>query len=282
VDGEAHTIALSKQLASSFLIRGAQLSVVRRIDSQYIVQIQTNLLTWIGKRLATYENNKNKKSRKIAITFFRVLIPMLVTLDSRDALKIKAHMDQVLAQAKVEVLATSKQWEPQRAFEKRLGNVMSKDKTPKAKGQKSKVSKSAAVVTSDADEESEVEGLMEATQTTAPARPRPRPAYRSAAPAEDQDLVTETDDENHDEVVGFDSQVTPKGRTRTIATYGSIKSPSKPPSKNSQPAVNGTSTQTPRKREREDDEEQSATDEGGSPAHGTQSSIQVRRKRVRH
>lgn len=88
VDGETHTVALSKQLASSFLIRGAQLSVVRRIDSQYVVQIQTNLLTWIGKRLATYENNKNKKSRKIAITFFRVLIPMLATLDSRDALKM--------------------------------------------------------------------------------------------------------------------------------------------------------------------------------------------------
>jgi hypothetical protein len=125
---------------------------------------------------------------------------------------------------------------------------------------------------------------MEATQTTVPpARPRPRPAYRSAAPAEDQDLVTETDDENHDEVAGSDSHVTPKGRPRAIATYESIKSPSKSPSKKSQPAVNGTSnTQTPRKRERED-EEQSATDEGGSPARGTQSSdIQVRRKRVRH
>jgi len=280
VEGEAHTVALSKQLASSFLIRGAQLSVVRRIDSQYIVQIQTNLLTWIGKRLATYENNKNKKSRKIAITFFRVLIPMLATLDSRDALKIKAHMDQVLAQAKVEVLATSKQWEPQRAYEKRLGNVMSKDKAPKAKGRKSKTSKNAAVVTSDEDEESEVEGLMEATQTTAPpARPRPRPAYRSAAPAEDQDHVTETDDENHDEVVGSDLHVTPQGRTRVIATYGSIKSPSKSPSKKSQPAVNGTSNAQKRQR----DEEESATDEGGSPARGTQSSdIQVRRKRVRH
>lgn len=88
VNGEIHTVALAKQLASSFFIRGAQLSVVRRIDSQYIVQMQTNLLTWIGKRLATYESNKNKKSRKTAILFFRVLIPMLTTLDSRDALKM--------------------------------------------------------------------------------------------------------------------------------------------------------------------------------------------------
>lgn len=87
-DDETHTIALSKQLASSFLIRGAQLSVVRRIDSQFIVQIHTSLLTWIGKHLATYENNKNKKSRKTAILFFRALIPMLTTLDSREALKM--------------------------------------------------------------------------------------------------------------------------------------------------------------------------------------------------
>jgi cohesin complex subunit SA-1/2 len=88
VDVETHAVALAKQLVSSFLIRGAQLSVVRRIDSQYIVQIQTNLLTWVGKRLATYENNKNKKSRRTALLFFRVLIPMLATLDSRDALKM--------------------------------------------------------------------------------------------------------------------------------------------------------------------------------------------------
>jgi hypothetical protein len=155
---------------------------------------------------------------------------------------------------------------------------------PKAKGRKSKASKNAAVITSDEDEESEVEGLMETTQTTAPpARPRPRPAYRSAALVENQDLVTETDDENHDEVVGSDLHITPKGQPKAIATYGSIKSPSQSPSKKSQPAVNGTSnTQTPRKRQREDEEEQSATDEG-SPARGTQSSdIQVRRKRVRH
>lgn len=36
-------------------------------------------------------------------------------------------MDQVLAEAKVEISATSKVWEPQRAYEKRLGAIMSKD-----------------------------------------------------------------------------------------------------------------------------------------------------------
>jgi cohesin complex subunit SA-1/2 len=37
-------------------------------------------------------------------------------------------MDQVLAQAKVEVSPTSKIWEGQRAYEKRLTTAMSKDK----------------------------------------------------------------------------------------------------------------------------------------------------------
>ncbi len=37
----------------------------------------------------------------------------------------KAHMDQVLAEAKVEVSPTSSLWEPQRAYERRL---TSKDK----------------------------------------------------------------------------------------------------------------------------------------------------------
>jgi hypothetical protein len=156
---------------------------------------------------------------------------------------------------------------------------------PKAKGRKSKTSKSAAVVTSDEDEESEVEGLMETTQTTAPpARPRPRPVYRSAAPADDLDPATEIDDEDHNEVVESAAHVTPKSRPKSLATYESTMSPNKTPNIKSQPGVNGSSPKTPRKREREnDDEEQSATDEGGSPAHGTQSSdIQVRRKRIRH
>ena len=37
-------------------------------------------------------------------------------------------MDQVLAQAKVKVSPTSSTWEPQRAYERRLGNIMSKSK----------------------------------------------------------------------------------------------------------------------------------------------------------
>lgn len=40
----------------------------------------------------------------------------------------KAHMDQVLAQTKIEVPPSSKIWEPQRAYEKKLSSIMAKGK----------------------------------------------------------------------------------------------------------------------------------------------------------
>jgi cohesin complex subunit SA-1/2 len=88
VRGEERAVALTKQLGQSFIIRGAQLSVIRRLDSQYIVQTHTNLLTWIVKLIGIYEAAKNKKARKTAILFFKVLQPLLAAVDSRDALKM--------------------------------------------------------------------------------------------------------------------------------------------------------------------------------------------------
>jgi cohesin complex subunit SA-1/2 len=148
VHNESHSVALSKLLSSCFVIRGSQLSVLHRLDSQYVVQIHTKLLSWITKRIALHESNKNKKSRNTAILFFKSLHPLLTTMDSRDALKMyvkfpvplytalitshggfrKAHLDQILAQSKIEVSATSKIWEPQRAYEKRLSTAMAKNK----------------------------------------------------------------------------------------------------------------------------------------------------------
>ena len=40
----------------------------------------------------------------------------------------KAHMEQILAQAKVKITPASKTWDAQRAYEKRLTTTMSKDR----------------------------------------------------------------------------------------------------------------------------------------------------------
>ena len=88
VHDEANALQLAKLLSTCFAIRGSQLSIVRRLESQYVVQIHTNLLSWIAQRLGTYENNKNKRSFKSATAFFKVLVPLLGTIQSRDALKV--------------------------------------------------------------------------------------------------------------------------------------------------------------------------------------------------
>lgn len=83
-----NSLQLSRLLATCFVIRGSQLSIIRRLDSQYIVQVHTELLSWVAKRLVTYENNKNKKLLKLAILFFKILVPLLGIIQSRDALKM--------------------------------------------------------------------------------------------------------------------------------------------------------------------------------------------------
>ena len=85
VSTETYSVGLAKLLASSLLIRGAQLAVVRRLDGKFVAQIHKNLLTWIGKRLAAYEKNKNKNSRKSSILFFKTLHPLLSSLGNKDA-----------------------------------------------------------------------------------------------------------------------------------------------------------------------------------------------------
>jgi cohesin complex subunit SA-1/2 len=145
VRNEGNAVQLAKLLSTCLVVRGSQLSILRRLSSPYIVQIQTNLITWITKKIAGYEKNKNKKGLKTAIAFFRVLIPLLNALPSPDALKVyvlcglasffsidvsfprKAHMDQTFEVVKVEILPNMKLWEPQRAYEKRLSAIMAKE-----------------------------------------------------------------------------------------------------------------------------------------------------------
>lgn len=92
VRDETNAVALAKLLLSCFVIRGSQLSIVRRLDGQYVVQVHSTLLTWITKRIAVYESNKNKNGLRSSITFFRVLLPLLGVIESRDALKMSVYI----------------------------------------------------------------------------------------------------------------------------------------------------------------------------------------------
>ncbi|KAK0451767.1 hypothetical protein EV421DRAFT_2075799 [Armillaria borealis] len=316
VPDETNAVQLAKQLASCFVVRGVQLSIVRRLDSEYIVQIHTNLISWLGKRLSTYQSNNNKKSLKRTILCFRVLTQMLSVIQNREALQIKAHMDQVLAEAKVEVSPTSSLWEPQRAYERRLTSK-DKEKVPGTKTRKATgkgKAKSLTMVTT--DEESEVEHLVDRNveQDKAPAatrtrkRPQRKIASRARARAAEQQSDRDADD------TAEENTATPKSRPRPRPAY---KSKNKSPAKDvtatdmedttaavpSAPSPQDKTPQSPltpaesdlddappsRKRARTDEDEgqeaaevptaESATEGGDDEGEGY---MQVRRKRARH
>ena len=88
VRGNDNAVALAKVLSSCFIVRGSQLAVLRRLDTEHIIQIQINLLSWIIGRIAAYEKNKNKKGLRLAIGFFKVLVPLIGPIPTRDALKM--------------------------------------------------------------------------------------------------------------------------------------------------------------------------------------------------
>jgi cohesin complex subunit SA-1/2 len=85
---ETTTVLLAKLLSGCFIMRGSQLAVLHRLDAQYIVQVHTNLLTWIAKQIGAHHSSSKKKEMKIDITFFRALIPLVASVQSRDALKM--------------------------------------------------------------------------------------------------------------------------------------------------------------------------------------------------
>ena len=83
---------MAKLLSQCFVLRGSQLSVLRRLDAQFIVQIHINLLNWIAKRLKAYESNKNKRLKKTSILFFRLLVPLVNGIDDEHALKMYVYV----------------------------------------------------------------------------------------------------------------------------------------------------------------------------------------------
>ncbi|KAF5348797.1 hypothetical protein D9756_009780 [Leucocoprinus leucothites] len=234
VEDEYSAVQLAKLLSSCYVIRGGQLAIVKRLSTEYIVQVQTNLLNWIVKRIAAYQNNKNKKNLRKSLLFFRVLVPLLSSIQNRDALKIKAHLDQAFDQAKVEVSPTLKAWEPQRQYEKKLNNIMNKDKTTEGRRRKADKGNASAGELSSADEESEVERLIDTDGEQAKgSKPKPKPTRRGTRrtrsnpnPEEEADEGGEAQQPNEEnEPENNQTMVTPKA-TRT---RGAIVSPSPVP-----------------------------------------------------
>ncbi|KAG9081683.1 hypothetical protein FS749_007468 [Ceratobasidium sp. UAMH 11750] len=184
---DANTIALSKALQSALVIRGAQLSIVRRLDTAQVASVHTSCISWIVKKIAGFEAMGNKSARNRAVAFFKSLLWLLGTVESADAIRIKNHLDVSLQDAKIETPASSKVWEPLRAYDKRLITAMAKDKALAARIKTGTKKKSGATTTDDerepdearaTDDEREAPGEDEQEQEAPPPPPAPKPRAR--------------------------------------------------------------------------------------------------------
>ncbi|KAI0795779.1 hypothetical protein C8Q75DRAFT_747433 [Abortiporus biennis] len=291
---EDHTIALGKLLATCFLIRGAQLSVVRRLDPKFIVEVHTKAIDWLGKRLSSYENANNKKAKNKCLPFFKALAPLCTAIDTRDSMKIKAHLDQVLAQAKAEPLPSSKLWDGYRAYEKRLLNAKEKVTVGRVGKKPKKGLKIAEVLTTD-EEGGETDHPPAAQGTRS--RPKARPAFRGAR----VEVESGTDADDGQQVMSEPDFATPKAKSTRqqdkskSPSVTSSREPSKSlslsplsptpsPEPSAIPSNLGKRARSPEEEDEHDNaEDEEETGPSPSPSQETQANeMQIRRKRVRH
>ncbi|QRV84927.1 cohesin protein [Ceratobasidium sp. AG-Ba] len=187
---DVNTIALAKALQSAIVIRGAQLSIVRRLDT---AQVASGSKQWGTRAL------------EIGLSPFSEVLWLLGTVESADAIRIKNHLDVSLQDAKIETPASSKVWEPLRAYDKRLITAMAKDKALAARIKTGNKKKSTAVVTTDdereADEGRATDDEHEAgageDQDDAPP-PLPAPKTRARPGPKPKKPTTDDEDENRD------------------------------------------------------------------------------------
>ncbi|GAA5880996.1 hypothetical protein JCM1840_007214 [Sporobolomyces johnsonii] len=134
-DTDEHLISLGRNLVQVAVVRGAQLAIVSSIPAEDHLHVHVDSLTFIVKKLAHFEETKRKEDRNKALSFFKALAHLLFGLDGKSALKVKTTLDSLLEKNGIEVSATSKTWEPIRAYQKRLITAMSKDPSIKSRAQ---------------------------------------------------------------------------------------------------------------------------------------------------
>jgi cohesin complex subunit SA-1/2 len=88
VKTDFHLIALSKILVNAFVIRGAQLSIINRLDGEHFISLHSRLVSWAAKKVAAYEANKKKSLRNKALRIFRASTNLLLGVHSEAAARM--------------------------------------------------------------------------------------------------------------------------------------------------------------------------------------------------
>ncbi|KAA1102791.1 hypothetical protein PGTUg99_036002 [Puccinia graminis f. sp. tritici] len=121
---EDQFIRLSRLLQSVLIIRGPRMSYKARFDSSSAAKLHLDCIDWlIGK--AT-EPELDRPSINRLGTLFKGLALLLIGIDGRSCLKIKADMERLIEEREL-TIPTSKSWDPYQLYLKRLISTMAKD-----------------------------------------------------------------------------------------------------------------------------------------------------------
>jgi cohesin complex subunit SA-1/2 len=75
-------------LVQSTVVRGAQLTITKRLPAQDHVRLHTESLAFIVKKIASLQEDKKTQARNRALSFFKALAHLLLGVDGKDALNM--------------------------------------------------------------------------------------------------------------------------------------------------------------------------------------------------
>lgn len=223
---EARFISLARSLSTALVQRGAQLVISRTIAPSALINLHLRGAEYIAKKWKAAERANAKSIKARAPTFWKGLGQLLVSARATDAQKIKSAMEQALADADIEVPSTSKAWDPQRQYEKRLVSLMAKKapvaakagptprKSTGANGAGSSASRSKQrrrvagadgeddiILSEEEDEDQEMRDLSALpVESTPQKRPRARPVGSSSKKGRKGILADDDDDGNESDL----------------------------------------------------------------------------------
>lgn len=123
-------VALSKSLSSALVLRGPQLTILRSIDVGTLLELHKQGCEYVAKKWKAAERAEAKSIKARAPVFWKGLVNLLLSATPRDALRIKAAMDTALQSEEIEVPSSSKAWDAQRQYERKLVSIIARNKMP--------------------------------------------------------------------------------------------------------------------------------------------------------
>ena len=123
---EKQFLALARQLSNHIVIRKG-FTIAQRLPSDDLVKLHNDCITYVAGKLATFESQERATSRNRALVMFKGLNFCTAGMTGKEAASVHAHMTKVFKQYSILPTSASKHWESQRAYDRKLVSLMSKD-----------------------------------------------------------------------------------------------------------------------------------------------------------